>query len=217
MQQLVGYARISTPGESFELQRQALDQAGVHHLFVDVASDAKAKLPQLKQALRQLGAGDILVVWRLDRLDRTGRSLIELIEDLGRQGIGFRSLEDHIDTTTGTSTPLSHLFAALAQSERDLARERSAPGRAAARACGRKGGRKPKLDEEQRAQVVMLYYSQGLPVDDLCARFQIAPRTLFRCLREANKRKPKARTAAAPFGDQRRMVGEDTPRTLDAP
>ena len=180
------------------LQKEALDQAGVDQLFVDVASGGKAKLPQLELALSLLRKGDTLVVWRLDRLGRSLGHLIRTVEELGSRGIGFRSLDENIDTTTGTSEPLSHFFAALGQSDRNLIQERTAAGRAAARACGRRGGRKPKLDEEQRAQAATLY-SHGLSVDDICATLQIAPSTFFRVRRQGNKRKagrkPKTKTA----------------------
>ena len=202
------------------LQKQALDQADVDQLFVDVASGGKAKLPQLELALSLLGEGDTLVVWRLDRLGRSLGHLIRTVEELGSRGVGFRSLDENIDTTTGTSEPLSRFFAALGQSDRNLIQERTAAGRAAARACGRTGGRKPKLDEEQRAQAATLY-NHGLSVDDICATLQIAPSTFFRVRRQENKRKagrkPKTKTADGLSTDQGRKLSENAPQTVDNP
>ncbi|MGZ5978926.1 MAG: recombinase family protein [Isosphaeraceae bacterium] len=207
--------------EGLDVQKEALDKAGVDRLFVDVASGAKATLPQLQLALSQLRNGDTLVVWRLNRLGRSLGHLIRTVEELGSRGIGFRSLDENIDTTTGTSKPLSHFFAALGQFDRNLIQERTAAGRAAARACGRTGGRKPKLDEEKQAQAVTLYNAQGLSVDDICATLQIAPRTLFRYLRQGNKRKagrkPKTKTADGLSTHQGRKVGKNAPQTVDNP
>ena len=220
MSTLIGYARVSTGEQSLELQKQALDQAGVDRLFADVASGGKAKLPQLELALSLLRKGDTLVVWRLDRLGRSLGHLIRTVEEIGSRGIGFRSLDENIDTTTGTSEPLSHFFAALGQSDRNLIQERTAAGRAAARACGRRGGRKPKLDEEQRAQAATLY-SHGLSVDDICATLQIAPSTFFRVRRQENKRKagrkPKTKTADGLSTHQGRKLSENAPHTVDNP
>ena len=218
---LIGYARASSVGECLALQKDALDKADVYQLFVDVASGGKAKLPQLELALSRLGEGDTLVVWRLDRLGRSLGHLIKTIEELDSRGVGFRSLDEDIDTTTGTREPLFHILAALSQCERNLAQERTTAGRAAARECGRTGGRKPKLTEEQQAQAMTLYYDQGLSVDDICAMFQIAPRTLSRYVRQGNKRKagrkPKTKTAEGLSTDQGRKLSENAPRTVDNP
>ena len=202
-------------------RKRALDKAGVDRLFVDVASGAKATLPQLQLALSQLRNGDTLVVWRLNRLGRSLGHLIRTVEANGGRGIGFRSLDENIDTTTGTSKPLSHFFAALSQSRRNLIQERTTAGRTAARTRGRRGGRKPKLDEEKQAQAVTLYNAQSLSVDDICATLQIAPRTLFRYLHQGNKRKagrkPKTKTADRLSTDQGRKVGENASQTVDNP
>ena len=221
MSKLIGYARASSLGECLDVQKDALDKADVNQLLVDVASGGKAKLPQLELALSLLGEGDTLVVWRLDRLGRSLGHLIRTVEELGSRGIGFRSLDENIDTTTtGTSEPLSHFFAALGQSDRNLIQERTAAGRAAARACGRTGGRKPKLDEEQRAQAATLY-SHGLSVDDICATLQIAPSTFFRVRRQENKRKagrkPNTKTADGLSTHQGRKLSENAPHMVDNP
>ena len=214
---LIGYARASGVGQCLDLQKDALDKADVYRLFVDVASGGKAKLPQLELALSLLGEGDTLVVWRLDRLGRSLGHLIKTIEELDSRGIGFRSLDENIDTTTGTSEPLSHFFAVLGQSDRNLIQERTAAGRAAARECGRTGGRKPKLTKEQQAQAMALYYDQGLSVDDICAMFQIAPRTLSRYVRQGNKRKAGASPRRRPPIGYPPTRGESSVRTPRRP
>lgn len=221
MRMLIGYARLSTAGESLELQQQALDQAGVDQLFVDVASGAKAKHPQLERALSQLRKGDTLVVWRLDRLDRSVRNLVETVEDLGRRGIDFRSLTENIDTTTDTGKSLFHVFAALTQSERDLVQERSAAGRAAAKARGQLGGRRAKLDEGDRVQAHTLYQDPSNSVADICLKLRISRATLYRYLRQKDGRKaggkPEAKTGAGLSTGQGRRVGENAPQTVDSP
>ena len=204
---LIGYARVSTAGESFDLQKEALDRAGVDRLLTDVASGANAKRPRLEQALSQLREGDTLVVWKLDRLSRNLGHLIETVENLGRRGIGFRSLQDNIDTTTSASEPVFHVFTALAQFHRDLIRERNGAGRAKARARGRRGGRKPKLDERGRVQAVMLHKDLTKSVADICQTLQIGRRTLYRYVSKESKRKvgrkPKAKTSKGSLTSRR--------------
>src|SRR5512135_1347664 len=160
---LIGYARIATAEESLDHQREALERAEVERLYCDVTYGANTEHPQRKRALSELQPGDTLVVWRLDRLDRTVHDLVETIENLCRSGIGFRSLEENIDTTTDSGKLLWHFFAALLQSDRNLAQERTAVRRATVRGRAQKGGRKPKLDEEGEARAIRLY-SQGTPV-----------------------------------------------------
>src|SRR5512146_3189384 len=138
---LVGYARVSTADQTPALQRDALSAAGCGRLFTDTASGAKAERPGLDEALEFLRPGDTLVVWRLDRLGRSLRHLIETVSLLEQRGIGFRSLQESIDTTTSGGKLVFHVFGALAEFERDLIRERTSAGLLAARARGRKGGR----------------------------------------------------------------------------
>ena len=206
---LIGYARISSAGESLEFQRRALDGAEVDRLFVDVASGAKAEHPQREQARALLQKGDTLVVLSLDRLNLNAPDLLKLIEDFDRRRVGFRSLKDDIDTT---HKPIPLFVAALSHSERILTLERSAPGRAAARASGRKRGRKPKLDEQQRAQALTLYHDD-LPVKNICRKFKIDRSTFFRHLPQGSKRKrggkPKTKETAAPSTNHPRNIGEE--------
>jgi DNA invertase Pin-like site-specific DNA recombinase len=141
----IGYARVSTTEQNLELQLDALAKAGCDRIFEDQASGAKMARPGLDQALSHLREGDALVIWKLDRLGRTIRGLIELVGELRDRGIGFRSLTEGFDTSTPGGRLIFHIFAALAEMERDLIRERTQAGLAAARARGRNGGRKPKL------------------------------------------------------------------------
>src|SRR5947208_8361855 len=137
----IGYARISTGEQTLHLQEDALQKAGCDRLFTDTASGAKAERPGLAKALEQLRAGDALVVWRLDRLGRSLRHLIDTLTDLDKRGIGFKSLTENIDTTTPGGRLIFHIFGSLAEFERDLIRERTNAGLAAARSRGRTGGR----------------------------------------------------------------------------
>jgi DNA invertase Pin-like site-specific DNA recombinase len=142
---LVGYARVSTTDQHLDLQRDALKQARCEKTFEDTMSGAKAERPGLQHALAYLREGDTLVVWKLDRLGRSLRDLMTIMADLEQRGIGFKSLQESIDTTTPGGRLIFHVFAALAEFERDLIRERTHAGLTAARARGRKGGKKPKL------------------------------------------------------------------------
>jgi DNA invertase Pin-like site-specific DNA recombinase len=140
---LVGYARVSTLDQDPALQLDALERAGCGRVFVEKASGARQDRPQLAAALDYARAGDVLVVWRLDRLGRSLRHLLELVDELGRRQVGLRSLTEQIDTTSAGGRLVFQVFAALGEFERELTRERTMAGLAAARARGRKGGRKP--------------------------------------------------------------------------
>src|SRR5215210_7981835 len=149
---LVGYARVSTYEQNLDLQLDALKNAGCDQSFKDIVSGTKDEREGLFQALQYVRSGDTIVVWRLDRLGRSLPHLIETIRELASRGIGFRSLTESIDTTTPNGKLVFHLFGALAEFERDLIRERSLAGLAAARARGRKGGRPrtTSLNDEQK-------------------------------------------------------------------
>src|SRR3954462_5866786 len=138
---LVGYARVSTQDQTLALQQDALTTASCERIFSDTISGAKADRPGLEQALAYVRTGDTLVVWKLDRLGRSLPHLIATIAALQERGIGFRSLTEQIDTTTSGGKLIFHVFAALAEFERDIIRERTQAGLIAARARGRKGGR----------------------------------------------------------------------------
>src|SRR5688572_15831893 len=135
----IGYARVSTYDQTLNLQRDALTQAGCTRIFTDTASGIKSERKGLDEALSYIRAGDTLVVWRLDRLGRSLKDLIERITDLHSQNIGFKSLTENIDTTTSGGKLIFHIFGALAEFERDIIRERTNTGLTAARARGRQG------------------------------------------------------------------------------
>ena len=137
---LAGYARVSTLDQNPELQLDALSAAGCEKIFEDRASGVQSDRPGLAQALEWLREGDTLVVWRLDRLGRSLPQLVATVRELEERGFGFRSLTEGVDTTTASGTLVFHVFGALAQFERDLVRERTMAGLAAARARGRVGG-----------------------------------------------------------------------------
>src|SRR3954452_21807404 len=142
---LIGYARVSTHEQNLDLQEDALNAAGCKKVYTDKTSGTKAERPGLEQALADARPGDSLVVWKLDRLGRSLKHLIETVTDLSHRGVGFRSLQEAIDSTSGGKL-IFHVFGALAEFERDLIRERTLAGLAAARARGRKGGRPRNLD-----------------------------------------------------------------------
>ena len=149
---LIGYARVSTHEQTLDLQQDALKKAGCDPIYTDTASGAQPERKGLHDALQYLREGDVLVVWRLDRLGRSLKHLIETITALEERSIGFRSLSESIDTTTSGGKLVFHVFGALAEFERDLIRERTKAGLAAARSRGRRGGR-PKatsLDTDKK-------------------------------------------------------------------
>ncbi len=178
---LIGYARVSTAEQDTALQKDSLSQAGCERIFEDIASGSKSDRPGLIEAMKYLRDGDILAVWRLDRLGRSLPHLIETISGLEKGGIGFRSLTESIDTTTSGGRLVFHLFGALGQFERDLIRERTKAGLISAAARGRKGGRKPVVTPEKlkRAQE---YTSKGLNVREAASRLKISKTALYKAL-----------------------------------
>ena len=183
---LIGYARVSTQDQTLDLQTDALKQAGCERLFTDTLSGAKAERPGLQEAMHHLRAGDTLVVWRLDRLGRTLKQLIATITDLSEQDIGFKSLQENIDTTTSGGKLIFHIFGALAEFEREIIRERTNAGLQAARARGRLGGR-PKmqsLDPKKMALAKQLHDDHSRSVQEICEMLKISKSTLYRYLKE---------------------------------
>ena len=179
---LVGYARVSTVEQDPALQRDALAAAGCAKLFEDRASGARADRPGLARALAFLREGDVLVVWKLDRLGRSLAHLVETVTALAGRGVGFRSLTEAIDTTTPGGRLVFHLFGALGQFERDLIQERTRAGLAAAAARGRKGGRKPVVtaDKLERARAII---AKGLTVREAATRLKVGKTALYAALR----------------------------------
>ena len=176
----IGYVRVSTSDQGVALQADALRQAGVARIFEDIGvSGATTRRPGLEAALDYLRAGDIFVVWKLDRLGRSMGHLLETVTGLEDREIGFRSLTESIDTTTTTGRLVFHLFGALCQFERDLIRERTQAGLQAAR--GRQGGRPKALTPAMVAQARKLM-DQGLTVREAAARVRIGKSTLYTAL-----------------------------------
>lgn len=184
---LLGYARVSTDDQHLDLQRDALNAAGCERLFEDRLSAARADRPGLSLLLEVARRGDTIVVWRLDRLARSLKDLIALVDRLDSTGIGLKSLCEHIDTTSGGGKLVFHLFGALAEFERTLIRERTRAGLDAARARGRQGGRPKRLDDQQRALVLRLYHERQHPIADLCRLMGISKSTLYTYLDEAQR------------------------------
>jgi DNA invertase Pin-like site-specific DNA recombinase len=177
----VGYARVSTTDQDPALQLDALATAGCDRVFQDQASGAKADRPGLAAAMSFVRAGDVLVVWKLDRLGRSLPHLIETVNDLEARGVAFRSLTETIDTLTPGGRLIFHIFGALGQFERDLIRERTRAGLAAAVARGRKGGRKPVVTEDKLRRAKALV-DQGLTVREAAARVKVGKTALYAAL-----------------------------------
>ena len=180
----IGYARVSTHDQNLDLQKDALKKAGCEKVIVDVTSGKKEKRSGLDRARDQLRKGDVLVVWRLDRLGRSLKHLIELMNEMEGEGIGFCSIQESINTTTPGGKLVFHVFGALAEFERNLIRERTKAGLDAARARGRKGGRPKALDLEQRTLAVDLYEQRKHTVDEICRTLGISKPTLYGYVRE---------------------------------
>jgi DNA invertase Pin-like site-specific DNA recombinase len=177
---LIGYARVSTQDQTLNLQKDALEKIGCKKIFTDTASGAKAEREGLDEALEYVREGDTLVVWRLDRLGRSLKHLIETITELNNRKIGFKSIQENIDTTTSGGKLVFHIFGALAEFERDIIRERTQAGLIAARARGRKGGR-PKALTPKKAQMVHdLYRNKENSIDEICKTLNISRTTLYR-------------------------------------
>jgi len=182
---LIGYARVSTNGQELQLQLDALKAAGVAKadVYTDKASGSKTARPGLDKCLQALQPGDTLLVWRLDRLGRSIRHLIDLVEHLRERGVGFRSLCESIDTTTANGKLIFHIFTALAEFERDLIRERTKAGLTAARARGRNGGRPPiPADHPSVVTAKKMHADKTMPVADICRTLRISRPTLYRYL-----------------------------------
>lgn len=189
---LVGYARVSTQDQNLELQNDALSKAGCDRIFTEVIGGARSERTGLQEALKILRSGDTLVVWRLDRLGRSLKHLIDIVNHLREMDVGFRSLQESIDTTTSGGKLIFHMFGALAEFERDVIRERTQAGLQAARARGRQGGRPRVLDGAKLAMVCAMYEDRKHLPDDICKAMGISRSTLYRSV--SNKpAKPKGK------------------------
>ena len=176
---LIGYARVSTNDQNLDLQTDALKKAGCQKICSDKISGAKAERPGLQKVLDLSRAGDTLVIWRLDRLGRSIKDLIQISEILKEQNIGLKSLQEGIDTTTSTGQLMFNLLASLAEFERNLIRERSKAGLEAARSRGKIGGRPKALDLNQQQLVVKLYNDRQHSIAEICKMMSISKPTLY--------------------------------------
>jgi len=180
----IGYSRISTENQNLDMQQDALTAAGCERIFSDVASGARQDRPELNRALDQLREGDVLVTWRLDRLGRSLKHLIEIISDLEERGVGFVSLQENFNTTSSSGRLFFHIFGALANFERDLIRERTMAGLEAARARGRRGGRPRKLSSNQIRTLKAMYTSRDHSLSEIARTFNVSRPTIYKYIEE---------------------------------
>lgn len=176
---VIGYARVSTLEQTLDLQRDALKEAGTTDNYEDKASGKSTDRPELAHCLKALREGDTLVVWRLDRLGRNLQDLIRIVNDLETRGVKFKSLKESIDTGGPAGKLMFHLFAALAEFERELVRERTVAGLEAARARGRKGGRPQLLDIKQRKAALAMMKNRDMSIADISRHFGVSRSTLY--------------------------------------
>lgn len=187
---LIGYARVSTVDQNLALQREALTEAGCEKIFTEQMSGAVAHRPQLADAISYARSGDTIIVWKLDRLARSIKQLIDTIESLRVRGIGFRSLTEALDTTTAQGRLVFHMFGALAEFERSLIRERTQAGLLAAKRAGRTGGRPPKLTDEDIEAARAMLTNPDIGVASVANRLGVSLATLYRYI-------PAARASTA--------------------
>ena len=181
----IGYARVSTVERNLDLQIDALKKEGCEKIISDEVSGSVADRPGLIKLKELLRNGDTLVVWRLDRLGRTLKHLIEWVNELDEQGISFKSLQETIDTNSSSGKLIFHIFGALSEFERNLIRERSRAGLEAARVRGKQGGRPKKLSKDKRQLTVDLYEGKKHSIKQICDMTGISKPTLYKYIREA--------------------------------
>ncbi len=180
----IGYARVSTKDQNLALQRDALAKEGCGQIFEEKQSGAKSDRPELRRMIDQLREGDTVIIWKLDRLGRSLRDLVNLVTEIQDKGAGLKSLHDSIDTTTPQGKLTFHLFAALAEFEREIIADRTRAGLESARARGRKGGRPKGLSRkaQDKAIIAATLYRQGTPVSEIAEHLHISKSTLYRYL-----------------------------------
>lgn len=176
----IGYARVSSDDQSLDLQRDALQSAGCERIYQEKESGGKTERPELSRLLEVLRQGDTLVVWRLDRLGRSIKHLIEVVEKLEAMEVGFQSVTEAIDTTTSGGKLVFHIFAALAEFERTLIRERTRAGLQAARARGRQGGRPVSISPHQQRMAQALRDDPSQSVAQICKALGLSRTTFYR-------------------------------------
>lgn len=175
---IIGYARVSTQDQNPQLQRDALEEAGCEQIFEERVTGTKRERPELQACLRTLRDGDTLVVWKLDRLARSLKDLVELIHELNERGVGFRSLTEAIDTTSAGGKLVFHIFGALAEFEHSLIRERTLAGLASARARGRKGGRRPVMSAADVRKAAAMLADPEITKTEVAKHFGVSRVTL---------------------------------------
>jgi len=175
---IIGYARVSTQDQNAELQVDALEKAGAEQVFQEKFTGKLRERPELSQCLRTLRQGDVLVVWKLDRLARSLKDLVDIVQDLQDREIGFKSLTEAIDTTSSGGRLVFHIFGALAEFEHDLIRERTKAGLQAARARGRKGGRKPSMSDSDIRKAAAMLSDTQITKTEVAAHFKVSRTTL---------------------------------------
>lgn len=185
MSQRIGYARVSTFEQDLDLQLDALHQAGCETIYEEKVSAASFARPELTQCLKALRPGDTLTVWRLDRLGRSLKDLVEIVTELEGRNVHFQSLNESIETSTATGKLMFHIFSSLAEFERALIRERTLAGLAAARARGKVGGRKPALNDKQKREIRALLRDRDIPIADIMKRYKVSRTTVYRVSQEA--------------------------------
>ena len=182
---LIGYARVSTQDQNLALQSEALIKAGCQRVFDDKISGSQSERPGLAKMLEMLREGDTLVVWKLDRLGRSVKGLVDLVGALHQQGIHFKSLTDSIDTSTPSGRFFFHVMASLAEMERELTVERTRAGLEIARQLGRKGGRK-RLMTASKVESAKKLLANGVPARDVAKNFGVSIPTLYRWVPASN-------------------------------
>lgn len=177
--QRIGYARVSTDDQDLALQRDALTSSHCSDIYADTLSGSLKERPELNNCLRALRGGDTLVVWKLDRLGRSLQHLIEIVNDLEARGVRLESLTETLDTSTASGRMMLSFFAMLAEYERNQISERTIAGLKAARARGRKGGRKPALGDKEKREIKALLLTPGITVSDVAKRYGISRNTVY--------------------------------------
>ena len=185
---MIGYARVSTEDQSLSLQIDALKEVGCERIFQDQVSGATKERPNFEEVLRFARDGDTVVVWRLDRLSRSMRDLIDTVTHLESQSIQLQSLHESIDTSSSSGKLVFHLFCALAEFERNLIKERTQAGLQSARARGRRGGRPKSLDSTKQNLAVKLYNEKNHSVNQICKMMEFSKPTLYKYVKTANRK-----------------------------
>ena len=186
----IGYARVSTKEQNLNLQLDALLSNGCEKIYKDVVSGTKAERPELNKMLEHLRKGDVIIIWKLDRLGRSLKHLVELVAYLNENNVGLQSINDPVDTTTPQGRLIFNIFASLAEFERDVISERTKAGLEAARAKGKKGGRPKGLSKEAEKTAIaakVLHQQKELSITEICQKLSISKATLYRYLKHQSE------------------------------